>query len=155
MISKQELQQATKEWLNEYNYSTAMTLLFNKGKIEHTDCMKPLKMFFAKHYRHTLGRNWHKKKEQQYPFMGFIEDGYSKANTHIHLKIDLYEYPYDDYINILILKRKEIDFNRIWKHLIPSGSIQLEPIYSSRWDEYISKEATPENYAFITEKDIQ
>ena len=80
----------------------------------HMKLLNDFRIALVKYYRKTLGKNFNKKKEQQYPLYIFMENGkFKEKHNHLHIIADLPINEKDNFINIiskfLLQKYKSLD----------------------------------------------
>lgn len=132
-------------WQTLHAYNYAMTVVFNNDLISEDEARRRLKRLFCYTYRQLFGQKWYKKKDKHFPFIGFIEQGYSRANTHCHLAIEIPKEFVEQFELLVHLKAPKIN---------PKMKIHIKPMESAGWLRYIVKEVTKDNNSFIYYKDF-
>lgn len=119
-------------WLNTYDFNIAVTLKLHRrlcpikanSLFEAFSARQDRKLFGRYFYRKLLGVN-------RSFAIGFIENGYSGENTHIHLAVAVPKGKEQQYIDNAVSS-----LFSVWR----SGTVEAEQIYNKvGWINYISK----------------
>lgn len=121
------------DFVEQLNPALAITLAFNRDTTP-AGAAEDLKHLHARLDRMILGPGWAKRAAERTTYVALIE--HVDDNLHIHLALSC---------KPQFVERIAAAVPVIWKKMIPTSSVVVEPITdASGWGNYIAKAITPQ-----------